>query len=73
MAKGTLRWLRAQGFDQARSVPFTAQFHVGCSQCQALAINGVATHETGCPNQVHTCKGCDALVPYRGMYCEDCS
>lgn len=22
-----------------------------CSQCQALAINGVACHEQGCPNQ----------------------
>ena len=21
-----------------------------CSQCQALAINGIATHEQGCPN-----------------------
>ena len=23
---------------------------LGCSQCEALAINGMATHETGCPN-----------------------
>lgn len=22
-----------------------------CSQCEALVINGVARHETGCPNE----------------------
>jgi hypothetical protein len=24
---------------------------ISCPQCQMLAINGVACHETGCPNQ----------------------
>lgn len=26
-------------------------FHVRCTQCAALVINGVATHELGCPNR----------------------
>jgi len=25
-------------------------YRVSCTQCQALCINGVATHEQGCPN-----------------------
>lgn len=25
--------------------------HVGCSQCLAMCINGVAAHEHRCPNQ----------------------
>ena len=44
--------LRSLGFDQScvtrgdtgRSVS------VSCSQCDALVINGIATHESGCPN-----------------------
>lgn len=50
--KGTLARLRAQGFDQSESVPFTKMYKVRCSQCNALVINGVATHETGCSNIV---------------------
>lgn len=26
------------------------QYKLHCPQCQALAVNGVATHETRCPN-----------------------
>lgn len=33
-----------------------------CNQCEALAINGVNTHETGCPeawrDYVRECKWC---------------
>lgn len=25
-------------------------FKLYCDQCQALAVNGTATHESGCPN-----------------------
>ena len=42
--------LIALGFDKGSA---------GCSSCQALSINGQPTHETGCPNQTHICKGCD--------------
>ena len=53
--------LRQAGFDRARYVGRArsgpagtrgpAEYHVACSQCEALVINGVATHERGCPNQ----------------------
>ncbi len=44
------RSLRRKGFD--RCLTFTSgTLKVGCSQCEALVICGIATHETGCPNQ----------------------
>ncbi len=43
------RSLRRRGFDQCRK--HGEYIRVGCSQCQTLVINGVACHETGCPNQ----------------------
>jgi hypothetical protein len=64
--------LRARGFDQSSHVPFTKQYRVRCSQCAALAINGIATHERGCPNAVHECHGCEALIPVRQRYCAEC-
>jgi hypothetical protein len=68
----------SQGFD--RSVPsgrddagrFTKAVRVRCSQCEAAVINGVACHETGCPNIVHECRGCNNTVSRPGQYCEDC-
>jgi hypothetical protein len=65
--------------NDARRASLTAQgFRVdddgraSCDQCAALSINGVPTHETGCPNARHECAGCNALVPVRVKYCEDC-
>ena len=43
--------LRRQGFDESYYNPSTKTTRLKCSQCQALAINGIATHERGCPNQ----------------------
>ena len=63
--------LKAQGFDKSHHVPFTSFFHLGCSQCESLVINGFPTHEHGCPNQRFECKGCDALIDHPG-YCQDC-
>jgi len=40
--------LRRHGFDKSRVVGDHCR--LGCSQCEALAINGKACHETGCPN-----------------------
>jgi hypothetical protein len=65
--------LRARGFDMSRHVPLTKQYQLGCSQCEALVINGVATHETGCPNATHECRGCNARIPARQRYCEECT
>lgn len=67
----TLHTPRAQGFDESYHIPFTKTYKVRCSQCAALAINGLACHETGCPNETFECKGCNATLSYRG-YCEDC-
>ncbi len=63
--------LRDKGFDESYTIPFTKTYKVKCSCCEALAINNVPCHETGCPNMVHECKGCNALISYKG-YCEDC-
>lgn len=46
---------------------------VSCTQCQALVINGIATHESGCQNARHECAGCSAWVPVRVKYCPECS
>ena len=47
-----LKELRELGFDNSYHIPFTKEFHVGCSQCDAMFINGIPCHETGCPNIV---------------------
>ena len=61
--------LRARGFDLASHVPFTREYRVRCSQCQACAINGMACHETGGPNMTRECGGCNATIPARSRYC----
>jgi len=44
--------LKAMGFDRSSPVPFEKSARVGCSQCEAVCVNGVPCHETGCPNVV---------------------
>ena len=68
------------GFDGAEHIPFTKRYHISCSQCEALVINGIPTHETGCPHQSVECEGCGQDFPKRnaqrmtsGYYCQDCS
>lgn len=67
-----LQRLRDLGFDQASHKPFTKEYRVKCSCCDALVINGTPTHETGCPNTKHECMGCNAIVDRHIRYCEDC-
>lgn len=43
-----LQLLEDAGFDKC--YVDGGKIHVGCSQCQALVISGMETHETGCPN-----------------------
>lgn len=43
--------LRNRGFDQSYYDKDSGAYRVKCSQCEALCINGTATHEHGCPNQ----------------------
>lgn len=61
------------GFDLATHIPGTRQYRIGCSHCAALTINGTPTHERGCPSATHECNGCNARIPVRQRYCEDCS
>lgn len=63
--------LRARGFDC--SYWTGSAYRVKCSQCEALVVNGTATHEIGCPNAVHECVGCSSLIPLSARYCGDCS
>ncbi len=51
MAKGVLQSLRRRGFDKSEYNRSSGRHHVRCSQCEALVINGMACHETGCPNE----------------------
>ena len=44
------RMLKRRGFDMTKSYR-DGTVLPRCSQCQAMCINGVACHETGCPNQ----------------------
>ena len=49
--KRTGERLRRQGFDRTSYDRSTGHYRVGCSQCEALVINGIACHEHGCPNK----------------------
>lgn len=65
-----LKDLKKWGFDNSYWVE-KGVYKVSCSQCEALAINGLPSHEHGCPNQKHECKGCSNIINYPG-YCSDC-
>jgi hypothetical protein len=66
----TLEQLRLFGFDD--STKSGRHLRVACSQCEALVINGVPTHETGCPHAMHECAGCNEVIPLRQRYCATC-
>lgn len=51
MSTSRIQRLRDAGFDRSEHIPFTKEWRVRCSQCQALVINGTPTHESGCPNR----------------------
>lgn len=57
---------------ERRGFTVTPSGRVKCNQCEAISINGVACHETGCHNAKHECKGCNELIPVRQRYCADC-
>ena len=50
MRVSTVQHLRDRGFDDSEAVPFETRWRVRCSQCAAAVIQGLACHETGCPN-----------------------
>ena len=59
--------LHARGFDLSEVSGPKGHRHcrVRCSQCEALAINGLACHEQGCPHQTRECAECGAILPRR--------
>ena len=73
-----IKKLKRLGFDESKNIRFTKQYRVRCSGCSPLVINGVPTHEKGCPNFKHECRGCGALIEgtghrmTSGVYCDDC-
>jgi hypothetical protein len=67
-----LSHLEERGFD--RSYPTGRKgVHVGCNQCEACCINGIACHETGCPNQASECGECGAPIPRTQRLCTSCA
>jgi hypothetical protein len=69
----TVDQLEALGFDRTEDTG-EGTLRVRCGGCEALVINGVPTHETGCPNQTRECAGCNNIIPARqfSRFCEDC-
>lgn len=65
--------------DQAETLGFDASYRDGeyvrikCHYCEALVINGVPCHETGCTNQTHECFECGTPIPKRARLCESCA
>lgn len=68
-----LETLEALGFDLSCANTSDSTLSVRCSRCDALVINGVPTHEHGCPNAMHECAGCNEIIPMRQRYCADCA
>jgi len=70
----TLDTVRSQGFDRTSVVRGSRprSYRPACSACEVLVICGVACHETGCPQAMHLCHGCETTIPIQYRYCEDC-
>lgn len=49
--KNITQILKKKGFDLSYYDRKTGYHNVRCSQCESLVINGIACHETGCPNE----------------------
>ena len=66
--------LHAHGFDRTELPGRTEHaFHVQCSQCEVVVINGTACHELGCPHETHECAECYARVGRLQRLCESCA
>lgn len=69
--KSVVLGLIARGFDLSRAVPFERAAHVECSRCQAVAVNGAACHEHGCPNKPGMCGECGQPCERGAGYCSE--
>lgn len=59
--------LRAQGF----SISTTGRVY--CDSCEATSINGVACHETRCPNEPVACRECGTMHATRDEAAQCCA
>jgi hypothetical protein len=50
MTKQSISSLIKLGFDLTEFNKDSGNFVIGCSQCKAVVIWGMPTHEQGCPN-----------------------
>ena len=66
------RRMEALGFTAQLSGAGAVELRYKCDACAALSINGTPTHEIGCPNARHECRGCNELVPMNQRYCAEC-
>lgn len=70
----TLDELHQHGFDASRlKHPMDLRIAPECSMCEAIVINGVPTHEHGCPNTPYHCRECGSLHPSRQLAAECCN
>lgn len=67
--------IEALGFDRTTYDSDAGTIRVRCSQCEALVVNGVPCHETGCRNATRECCGCTNRIPALRFrrFCEECS
>lgn len=66
--------LEALGFTATPDEESPGYLRIKCDRCEALVINGVPAHETGCPNAMRECSGCNNLIPALRFrrFCEEC-
>jgi hypothetical protein len=53
-----LQYFESWGFDKCSYIRGEQAYKIGCSQCQASVLNGVACHEAGCPNDHRVISEC---------------
>lgn len=74
MATSRLAYYRdTLNFTNTTHVRGTRQYRIACNSCASMVVNGYPIHERGCPNDTHECHGCNAIIPARQRYCEDCA
>lgn len=61
------------GFDRSTQKAFSDAIYIRCSQCEAICVNGIPIHETGCPNEPSQCFECGDFIPRNHRYCAECA
>jgi hypothetical protein len=63
--------LRSRGFNLSRRVG-PGRWRIDCGACSVVIINGVACHETGCPNTPVACRECGNTYTDRELAAQCC-